>query len=305
MKKVILITGTDRSGSTLLDMMLGNSSNGFSAGEIYALFRPFRPYHRLKENSCFCNNMQCSFWFDIMQGGEEKVYENLFERLGCNFIVDSSKNVLWIYDQIKYNRNKNYKLIPLIIFKTPLEYAYSLYKRNQLKRWKRSWIKTHLQLFYIFDDFISVKYKELAENPASKLQSLCRKIGLDYFQGKENFWNNDNTHFLFGSNTVKKSEKHIYYEKQYKEKELNNVKNNIDDSDGTMKKALSVLEAYEVDSGNKIDYSIIKTKEYIKEFKIYNLMIKRVTSTPYYFINKSTFYFKELIINALLNYKNL
>ncbi len=56
MKKVIFITGTGRSGSTLLDMMLGNDPKGISLGEVVALFRPYRPHHLLKNKDCFGEN---------------------------------------------------------------------------------------------------------------------------------------------------------------------------------------------------------------------------------------------------------
>jgi hypothetical protein len=44
-KALILVCGAARSGTTMLDLMLGNSPDVFSYGEIYALFRPFRTHH--------------------------------------------------------------------------------------------------------------------------------------------------------------------------------------------------------------------------------------------------------------------
>lgn len=44
-KTAIFIGGSSYSGSTLLDMMLASGEDGFSAGEVSALFYPYRPHH--------------------------------------------------------------------------------------------------------------------------------------------------------------------------------------------------------------------------------------------------------------------
>ena len=43
-KKVIFIGGSSYSGSTFLDMMLSSGDNGFTAGEVSALFLLILPY---------------------------------------------------------------------------------------------------------------------------------------------------------------------------------------------------------------------------------------------------------------------
>ncbi len=225
MRKVIIVTGTTRSGSTLLDKMLGNSPDGISLGEIHTIFRPWLSRHLKRP---FYNKEQRIFWSDIKQGSEREVYKNLFKKFDdVNFLVDSSKSVLWIRDQNKYSESKDYEIIPIIIFKTPLEYAYSMYKRNNLRNWDQKWIRTHLWLFYVLTDFFTVKYQQLAKNPASKLESICEKVGIDYFEGKEKFWNSDNVLYLFGSESIKKAGEIIYYEKQYEREKLDYLKKNI------------------------------------------------------------------------------
>lgn len=287
MKKVIIVTGTTSSGSTMLNRMLGNSPAGFSVGEIHALFWPFRPPHLLKSNKCYCNDNQCSFWGDIKNGGEKKVYKHLFEKLcDVNFMVESSKDILWIKKQIKYIKKNNYELIPIIIYKTPLEYAYSLYKRNISKEfWYGSWITSHLRLFYVIDDFLTVKFRDLVIDPAKKLQKICNKIGINYFKGKEKFWNDDFTHFLFGSRSSRTSKKIVYYEDHYEHKKLDYVKNYIPPENKMIKQILSILEEYEVDSNKKIDNSIVKLKEKIKKFQLRELVKMKSFSTHYYSLN--------------------
>lgn len=217
MKKVILISGTNRSGSSLLDLMIGNSNNGLSIGEISRLFRPSkntRISQMIDPNKWGLTNEIIKFWYDIKLQGEKDVYDNLFDSFdNLEFIVDSSKNPIWVRNQIKYSKNKSYKLITIITYKTPLEFAYSLFKRNTEKYWKRQWINQHLILFYIVEKFITVKYSLLAKNPRNHIELICKKIGIDYFEGKENFWNSPSMkYFLFGSLTLRKSNNKIYYD---------------------------------------------------------------------------------------------
>lgn len=287
--KVIFVTGTSRSGSTLLDRMLGNAYNGLSVGEVFALFRPYSSHHLLsKTKGCQYNNQESKFWSFIKQEGERKVYQQLFDKLEhIDFIVDSSKDPLWVKDQIKYSKNANYEIIPIIIFKTPVEFAYSLHKRGEIENWKKNWVNTHKRLFYIFDNFLTVKYQDLVKNPRAKLRSVCNKIGIEYFDGKEEFWYNTSEHFLFGSGGVRESNKLIPYDKQYENDKLKYVSNYVKNtSDSIIPKVLNVLEAYEVDSQQKNDSSYYKMKEEIKEYKTINLIMGRLTQTSYYSFNK-------------------
>ena len=290
MKKVIFITGTGRSGSTLLDRMLGNTSKAFSVGEMYAFFRPFRPHHLLsKDKKCFCDDETCDFWYKIKKSGEKNVYNTIFEKMDIEFIIDSSKNIFWIMDQMKYK--KNYKIIHLITYKNPLDYAYSRYKRNNLKGWEKDWEKTHLQLFYQLDKFATVNYKELAQFPSKKLRSVCKYIGMKYEDGMEKFWNNSPKHFLFGSGTLRNSKKKIYYKNQFEKEKIDYLKRNFKFDKTLLNTILCILEGFEVDSSDETNKSIIKLKGQIKKldftFQIYGQLI----STRNYAFNKFMYNF--------------
>lgn len=285
-KKVFIITGTGRSGSTLLDLMLGNDSKGFSVGEMYALFRPWRPHHMLRDRGCFCEDPSCNFWSDLKEQGEKDIYNNIFEKVGASFIVDSSKNPLWLKDQIKYSKDKEYQITPILIFKNPQEYAYSLYKRNKLEGWKKGWINTHKRLFTILDDFISVKYKELAKNPDSKLQSICKEVGISYQKGRKKFWKNQHEHFLFGSGTVRNSDHLVYYEDQYDTNKMNELKKKSSLHTAELENVMEVLEGFEVNS-NQTPKKISSLKEKLGEFTLYEQIKLRSQATSHYLINRS------------------
>lgn len=300
-KKVFLITGTGRSGSTLFSLMLGNDERGFSVGEMHALFRPWRPHHLLKGRKCFCDDNCCEFWSTVKKGGEKRAYNNIFNKLpDIDFIVDSSKKPLWLKDQLRYAKGENYTVIPILIYKTPLEYAYSLYKRNNLEGWNSAWIGRHVRLLDLLDDFITVKYKELANDPSSKLKSLCEKLGIDCKEGKERFWENQHEHFLFGSDTVKESDHLVYYEDQYDDEKLSYLKENLDLERKELQDMLKVLEAHEVDSPWPVSKSIIELKENLGKFSLYDYIMLRPQATPYYMVNRSFFVIRNRMADVIL-----
>jgi hypothetical protein len=57
MKKLINIYGTARSGSTMLDLILGNDPKGFSLGEVANWFYPWRTHHF--DIKCGCGIYPC------------------------------------------------------------------------------------------------------------------------------------------------------------------------------------------------------------------------------------------------------
>jgi len=65
MKKLIFISGSGKSGSTLLDIIIGSQLNSFSIGELHNLFRP-----GLIENEyCTCGKIvnDCELWNEVIK----------------------------------------------------------------------------------------------------------------------------------------------------------------------------------------------------------------------------------------------
>ena len=215
MKKIIKIGGTAYSGSTLLDLILSNDPNGFSCGEMYALFRPHRKHHFRPK--CSCNDPKCDIWGIIQEGGEHDVWKNLSNLLpNISFFVDSSKNTENLADQINSDDFRGFEVFNIIIWKTPVEFAYSCYKRNKLSNWKKSYVNYHKQYFSIVNKWYSVRYSEFVSDTSQKLRRLCEIIGINYFPGKENYWSKEH-HTLFGSDSAKL---HLYSPEEQKYKEI-------------------------------------------------------------------------------------
>jgi len=249
-KKVVLIGGTGRSGSTMLDLMLGNASDAFSCGELYALFRPQKRSEL--HFQCNCKNPNCCIWNAIRNYSEAEAYKALFENIpGIQFIIDSSKSLPWIKDQIRYNRNSFIELKHILIWKDPLNFAYSRWKRGVIRGWRRAWVNYHRGYFSIVPFFRSIKLEDLISSPSYKLKSLCQYLQMDYFPGKEFYWTKEH-HIIFGSRSAigllhRKGEKKIFpLIKDIKFKKIETRLREIIYKDSTIQKILYVLEATDI-----------------------------------------------------------
>lgn len=104
--KLIYIAGGGHSGSTLLDLILGASSNGFGMGEVcfynsyrYQLDDP--KLYAIKSNKCSCGNDfdNCSFWNEVHQESGKNL--DISRRYS---IIDSFKTVWNIICPVKFVR---------------------------------------------------------------------------------------------------------------------------------------------------------------------------------------------------------
>lgn len=128
-KTLINILGAGRSGTTMLDLMLGNDDKSFSLGEVHAWFRPFRKHHFSID--CNCGKPDCDVWQKIKSFDESKFHISVFDTLNIEYLVDSSKNLRWVIDNNLWARRGNLRVINLCIYKMPIEYIYSIWKRNR------------------------------------------------------------------------------------------------------------------------------------------------------------------------------
>jgi len=199
-KSVIFVGGTAYSGSTLLDMMLASGPQGFSAGEVSALFRPYRPHHL--HPTCGCGDPACSLWPELKRFNEHGFWEEIFRRFPqVNTIVDSSKDPFWIRQQAEYLARHGLAVRHVLIWKTPGDFARSQLKRGQHK-WERTWKNYHRLYVALVGVPLTVEYAQLVAEPSAILEQLCSELGVAHFAGKERYW--DFTHHtLFGNTSAK------------------------------------------------------------------------------------------------------
>jgi hypothetical protein len=209
MSTLINVCGASRSGTTMLDLMLGHSENAFSCGEVVAWYRPWRQHHF--KLTCQCGQNPCSVWKQIAYVQAHEFHESVLSTLNLDFVIDSSKDLCWILDSQEWAASKNIAVHNILIWKNPINLAYSHWKRGKgLNFWYKEFTSYHDRLFKLNLPFRAVNYHKLVEDPQNVLADICSVVGMTYFEGKERFWENSRCHYLFGSGTVSKqtSEKH-------------------------------------------------------------------------------------------------
>lgn len=199
--KVIYIVSTGRSGSTLVDVILGNSPVGHSLGEIYAIYRPFKKNHL--DASCRCQNTQCKYETIIKNSDEDSFHENLLKKTDIEYLVDSSKDLNYLIDCYNRNLEKNISQHFLVVYKSPINLCYSHFKRGKsIKSWMRyynyynEFIETNIP-------FTAVNYEELVEEPKLILTKICDIFDIPYSIRNIDFWKNT-PHYYFGSKSIEK-----------------------------------------------------------------------------------------------------
>jgi hypothetical protein len=196
MKKVIFVGGTSYSGSTFFQLTLANDPHGFACGEVRPLFYPARERHLYR--ACGCGAADCRVWEQIKKGGEQHLYETIFDLFPeVEFILESSKNVHWIKEQSTRLRRRGFDVRHIMIWKTPLEYAHSLKKRKRLDE-LGNWPRYHRLYYSLIDDWRALRYYDYTQDQARVLQRVCDYLGIPNFPGKERFW--EKQHHSLGGN---------------------------------------------------------------------------------------------------------
>jgi len=202
MATLINVCGAARSGTTMLDLMLGNAPDAFSCGEVYAWFRPWQRHHfRI---GCRCDQDPCPIWEKIKNVPEHRFHATVFKELGVNFVIDSSKEVCWLINSQEWAVANGIKVFNLLLWKNPINQAYSYWKRGWgLTSWYHDFLGYYGKFFETGLPFRSVYFKDLVSHPQHKLAEICAAVGMPYFDGKERFWEKQH-HHLFGSHSVYK-----------------------------------------------------------------------------------------------------
>ena len=197
MATLINVEGAGRTGTTMVDLMLGNAPNAFSCGEVSAWFRPWRTHHN--RIVCSCGEDVCPVWEKIKHGPEERFHANVAHELGIEFVIDSSKDLCWLIDKQKWAANSRLKCYNLLMWKDPVSLAYSHWKRGSgIPFWRARFVDFYGEALSLGVPFYAVSHAVLADDPQGMLSTICERVGMPYFEGKERFWDKHH-HHLFGS----------------------------------------------------------------------------------------------------------
>jgi len=99
MKKLVYITGSGKSGSTLLDIILGDTENAFSIGELNHLFRE----GLIEKEYCTCNAIvkDCEIWKEVLFYWREKATMSQKEYRQFQIYYESKKQILKLLKELK------------------------------------------------------------------------------------------------------------------------------------------------------------------------------------------------------------
>lgn len=200
MAKLINVCSASRSGSSLVDVIIGNSPKGFSCGEVYAWFRPYRTHHFAI--NCPCGATPCPIWEKIKNVKESQFHSYTIKALELDYIVDSSKDFSWILDNNKWAASQNLEVFNILLWREPIGLAHSAWRRGRdIGDWRNEFVDYYTKIIRSQLPMICFSYDTLIENPSDAMINLFPKIGLKWIYGQENFWIKQH-HQLFGSASI-------------------------------------------------------------------------------------------------------
>lgn len=202
MATLVSVCGTSRSGSTMLDLMLGNAPDAFSCGEVAAWFRPFRRHHFRIE--CSCGQDPCPLWQDLARLPAQGFHAGVAERVPAEFVVDSSKDLAWLIDSQRWAGDRGLATYTLVLWKDPIALAHSFWKRGHgLLAWRRHFVGYYSRIFDLGLPLGTVPFEALSAAPGEVLARACQAVGMPSRPGQERFWEKTH-HYLFGSGGVRR-----------------------------------------------------------------------------------------------------
>jgi len=203
MSTLINILGTDRSGSTMLDLMLGNDEKAFSLGEVQAWFRPYREHHF--KILCSCGKDPCPYWEKIQNIPEKAFHKKAFKILNIDYLIDSSKDLNWAIDNNIWAKKNNIKVFNIVLYKDPVNYIYSIWKRGNknIDHAVHQYITYYRRLSQTKLPYVAIRYEQLSNETDSILMQICNITGEKYFTDKKSFWTKQH-HHAFGSMGTRK-----------------------------------------------------------------------------------------------------
>lgn len=202
LKRVIFIASANHSGSTLVGCILGanfkNDFQGFHIGEAHAFFNKRHDLFGVYEGFG-------DVWSKIDPGvGYANAYGEIFGKVKTSTIIDSSKTLRNLQLQAETCRANGWPLHVVVTCRPFVKIWRSGKKNgNAINR-----IKGNINSYFHIMDFIKesdlpytiVNIEKIVESPTRITQKLCDAVGLEYFSGKENYWEFEHQH-LYGNRT--------------------------------------------------------------------------------------------------------
>jgi hypothetical protein len=179
--KVIAISGSGRSGSTLLSLLLSQDASVFNLGQMRHLWRAYD-----SNEPCTCQHplQQCPVYSEFMPVDEPAaVLESLARITHARSFVDTSKAPAFARS---LGEQPNVDLYILNLLRDPRAVACSWYKRKSsitgIVRNSRDWRHRQEELqawgHGHSEHFMQVRYEELASSPQTTVAAIAEWAGI-------------------------------------------------------------------------------------------------------------------------------
>lgn len=217
--KTIFITGLHRSGTTLLDMIIGNHSDCIAVGEVSSVIKSEldRKWVENHYNKCTCG--ECEFWPEVMKAIDKngsahledryRVFLEIFRDFFPGKIpVDSSKHL------------NSYKILNSISDCTTVRIirdvrGWCLSNNSRITpRFMLRWYKNNYIIERTIPDAIPLGYEQLALDTETTIRNLCDSISLKYEKSMLNIQSGEK-HILVGNRMKANSTLKIKYDSRW------------------------------------------------------------------------------------------
>ncbi len=202
-RTIVLVGAVGRSGSTVLDLMLGNRNDARSLGEVSACFRPFRSDHLEPYCACGLPLTQCWAWRGVEFRRARRFHGAFLDVTGTTIAVDSSKSIEWILDVNRWYRGTDVRVRNVLLWKEPKELSFSLWRRGlPVNRWRSRFGGYYGRYLAAGIPFVTVQFDDMASRPRDVLTTLNKHFEFSAVDRQEMFWEREH-HHMFGSPTIR------------------------------------------------------------------------------------------------------
>lgn len=211
MNRIIYIAGSQNSGTTLLNIILGGHSNLVGLGEIFQLLKQKKHglylSERLEDNcTCGVKVKDCSFWGEVTNRLNTRPGEHINDRYNIvrevfleqfgpdKVIVDSSKSLPYLKNAAD---EPGVDIKPVHITRdvrafciSRIDRAFRENKKRKLRKpmlHLRKWYRSNLEMSQYLETgnipFFRLGYEELSLYPDKIVPVLCEWLGLSFEPG--------------------------------------------------------------------------------------------------------------------------
>ncbi len=206
---VIFVLGTGHCGSTMLDLMLGRCDSARSLGELRSFDRssPNQPWYHaaaepIHEALSFRRNRVRSWLIHRLPKipcgrSHLEMYDAIARIGGCDTLIDSSKQIMWIRRGIKHLQSGGVRCSLIHLLRNPVAVSASYFRKYSRERSILEVGHDVAKRFEENDHFFHsvdvhhkhvVVYEALCQAPESVIHSLCKAISLPYDEEMTHFW---------------------------------------------------------------------------------------------------------------------